>query len=419
MTAPATNIPPGQDSSDYQEMIRWKQWFESAMRMLEHVPSPILWVGTEDNYTVSYVNIEGKRSLRRLLPHIGLELEQLMNEPLDLVFRACGVAPPNLTNSADLPLRDRLMFGDEIVDIDLRAIDDDKGVYCGAMLTWSVITRRLQLATSFENTVKTVAEHIQSSSKALEHDSQDMRATAAHTHESVGLVSQRTNDANNHLADAATNVSDLVSVFDEVSKASQERRQLLGQIDLQARDSNERMATLSTGVGQISAVVKLINEIARQTNLLALNATIEAARAGDAGRGFAVVAKEVKSLATRTAQATGDIEAQISDVQVATDNAVTAIAQISQSVDAIGQLAQMMAEKETEQTGAVNSVQYALEQAQQGLLAAVNELRELGLAADVTTAAAQNVHEASVALGGRSGALRRQVIEFLNDIHIS
>ncbi len=90
--------------------------------------------------------------------------------------------------------------------------------------------------------------------------------------------------------------------------------------------------SLAAAAERIGAVVKLIEAIASQTSLLALNATIEAARAGAAGRGFAVVASEVKTLAQQTAKATGEISAQVHDIQHAVNETVEAIAGVSSSV---------------------------------------------------------------------------------------
>ncbi len=68
------------------------------------------------------------------------------------------------------------------------------------------------------------------------------------------------------------------------------------------------IAGLRDALDHVGKVAEGISVIARQTNLLALNAAIEAARAGAAGRSFAVVATEVKLLASKTAEATQQIE---------------------------------------------------------------------------------------------------------------
>ena len=78
-------------------------------------------------------------------------------------------------------------------------------------------------------------------------------------------------------------------------------------------ESNAKMQELKEAIGEISRcseeirqIIAVIEDIAEQTNLLSLNASIEAARAGEAGRGFAVVAEQVKSLAEQSTHAAGE-----------------------------------------------------------------------------------------------------------------
>ena len=75
------------------------------------------------------------------------------------------------------------------------------------------------------------------------------------------------------------------------------------------------MEDINSQTSAINEAITIIDQIAFQTNILSLNAAVEAATAGEAGRGFAVVAGEVRTLASRSAEAAKQIKDLVQNAQ--------------------------------------------------------------------------------------------------------
>jgi methyl-accepting chemotaxis protein len=184
----------------------------------------------------------------------------------------------------------------------------------------------------------------------------------------------------------------------------------------QARSTTERVSELSKAATRIGDVVELINTIAGQTNLLALNATIEAARAGEAGRGFAVVASEVKALAEQTAKATGEIGQQITGIQAATHESVSAIKEISGTIEKLSEISSTIASAVEEQGAATQEISRNVQQAAQGTQQVSSNITDVQRGATETGSASSQVLSAAKSLSGDSGRLRTEVSKFLTSV---
>ncbi len=185
---------------------------------------------------------------------------------------------------------------------------------------------------------------------------------------------------------------------------AKEANELSARSHRDAGSGNETMGAISESSGQISKIIKVIEEIAFQTNLLALNAAVEAARAGEHGKGFAVVADEVRNLAQRAAQAsreiTGLIEDSVSRAKEGTDAMqaiVGGVAKVSELIDGIATASEEQAQGVDQVNTAVSQMDKVTQQNAAGAEESASAAEELSAQA---AAVKSMVDELSAMVGG-------------------
>jgi methyl-accepting chemotaxis protein len=270
-----------------------------------------------------------------------------------------------------------------------------------------------RMADRFEAEIKSVVGAVAQATRDMQHVAGEITESVNGTSKRAAAAAAASEEASTSVSTVAAATEELASSVTEIGRQVTHSSNVADAAVTSTARTTEMVSGLAAAAEKIGDVLRLIDAIASQTNLLALNATIEAARAGEAGRGFAVVAAEVKGLASQTAKATEEIAGQVSSIQAATGECVTAIGGISQTIRDISGIATAIAAAVEQQDSATREIAHSVQRVAAGTSEVSQNVAGASHAADQSRVLAERVSVASGELSRQASTLLDSVDGFI------
>ncbi len=283
-------------------------------------------------------------------------------------------------------------------------------------LEYSRKDEMIAIADNLENEVKSAVGIVAKTSDGMRIKSEEMSVNLEKVTSEANKVVELSNNATHSVESCAAAIEEMSASANEINRQSNSSRDTALKAVEEVKHTDEVVKKLAVAASEIGDIAGMIKDIASRTNLLALNATIEAARAGDAGKGFAVVASEVKNLSTQTAEATNQVDVQISTIQKITEETKVAVSNIGNLIQESVQVSQDVASTAEEQLTVTKEISQNVQEAAMSTRESSSNVSKVAEKTNDSSITARHVAEESNNVLTASSDLSSKINEIMGNL---
>jgi methyl-accepting chemotaxis protein len=111
-------------------------------QMIENAPLNMMY--TDLDLKIQYMNPASARMMKRLEPHLPIKADQMIGQSIDIFHKRPEMQRKLLADPSNLPHQATIRVGPEHVTLLVTAILDHRGEYLGPMLTWEIVTEKVE-----------------------------------------------------------------------------------------------------------------------------------------------------------------------------------------------------------------------------------------------------------------------------------